>query len=205
MDILIVGAGNMARGIATRLLAGGHPVHIAAPDVQQAQALAADLDGDATGHLLSGPGDAGIVILAVPYPINVTLATEWGDDLADRIVVDIANPVDFSSMDALVTAPGRSSAEEVADAAPSARVVKAFNTTFAKTLAAVEPLDVFIAGDDASARQTIARLVDDGGMRGIDVGHLKHARELEGFQLLHMMVQDQIGGGFATRLTLDPG
>ena len=195
----------MARGIATRMLAGGHPVHIADIDIQAAQRLAAELDGDATGQLFEGPEDAKIVILAVPYPANVNIATEYRDALAGRIVVDVANPVDYATLDVLVTRDGNSSAEEVANAAPSARVVKAFNTTFAKTLVKEEPLDVFIAGNDASACETVADLARDGDMRPLMVGHLNHARHLEGFQMLNMKMQEQIGGQFSTRLTLDQG
>lgn len=200
-----MGAGNMARGIATRMLAAGNPVHIADIDVQAAQRLAAELDGDATGQLFEGPQDAHIIILAVPYPANINITTEWAHRLSGRIIVDIANPVDFNSFDSLVTKPGRSSAEEVADAAPSARVVKAFNTTFAKSLVKEEPLDVFIAGNDAAACEKVGDLVRGGNMRPIYVGHLKHAQSLEGFQLLNMKVQEQIGGDFSSRLTLQQG
>ncbi len=72
-----------------------------------------------------------------------------------------------------------------------ARVVKAFNTTFAVTLVegqvAGQPLDVFIAGDDAGAREIVAQLARDGGLR---------ARYLEGFGYLPMMVQQPLGAGF---------
>jgi predicted dinucleotide-binding enzyme len=61
-------------------------------------------------------------------------------------------------------AAGASGAEEIAKATPAgARVVKAFNTTFARTLlagqVANQTLDVFIAGDDADAKATISQLV----------------------------------------------
>ena len=205
MDIMIVGAGNMGRGIATRILAAGHPVHITDQDIQAAQKLAADLNDDATGALFEGPEDAHVVILALPYPANVNVATEWAQELAGKVVVDIANPVDFDTMDALVTRGAESSAEEVAGAAPAARVVKAFNTTFATTLIKDEPLDLFVAGNDDAACETVADLVRDARMRPIRVGHLKHARSLEGMQLLAMKVQQQIGGGFTTRLSLQEG
>ncbi|MGJ3559387.1 hypothetical protein ACR6C2_14060 [Streptomyces sp. INA 01156] len=55
---------------------------------------------------------------------------------------------------------------------PESRVVKAFNTTFAGTLTAGEvawPLDVFIAGDDEAAKQTVADLVSSAGLRPLDV------------------------------------
>ncbi len=84
--------------------------------------------------------------------------------------------------------------------------MKAFNTTFAGPLAAGEvagrPLDVFIAGDDDAARQTVADLVTGAGLRPLDVGPLHWARQLEGFQLLHMAAQDRLGLNWSSALTI---
>lgn len=203
MDVLIVGAGTMARGIAIRLLAGGHRVRLADRRPERVEALAAELGRGVTGGGLAGPGTADVVVLAVPYPADREIAAAWSDHLAGRVVVDIANPVDFSTLDDLTTPAGTSAAEEVARAAPAASVVKAFNTTFAANLAAGRPLDVFVAGDDARARDVVAALAADGGLRPLILGGLKHARALEAFQLLHMRVQNQIDGGWTTSLTLE--
>ncbi|MCX4564174.1 hypothetical protein OHA02_49330 [Streptomyces phaeochromogenes] len=122
-------------------------------------------------------------------------------------MIDISNPVD-ASLDALVVTPGTSAAEEIAEAAgPDVRVVKAFNTTFATTLIAGEvngtPLDVFIAGDDEAARKQVADLVTSGGLNPVDVGALRHARQLEGFQLLHMALQiREAGHGWASSIKI---
>jgi predicted dinucleotide-binding enzyme len=93
-----------------------------------------------------------IVVLALWYGTNKEVARQLGDKLNGKVVVDIANPLN-SSYDNLATAPDSSSAEEVAKAAPGAKVVKAFNTTYAGTLRAGQvdgqPLDIWIAGDDA--------------------------------------------------------
>ena len=74
-----------------------------------------------------------------------------------------------------------------------AEVVKAFNTTFAKTLlagnVAGQPLDVFIAGDSEEAKEKVSALVAGSGMRPIDTGPLRWARELEAFMLLVMALQ----------------
>ncbi|MEV6760161.1 hypothetical protein AB0N16_05825 [Streptomyces sp. NPDC051105] len=115
---------------------------------------------------------------ALPRPSPPPAAT-------GKALIDISNPVD-ASLDALVVAPGTSAAEEIAEAvAPGSHVVKAFNTTFATTLVAGQvsgtPLDVFIAGDDEAARRKVADLVTSGRLNPVDVGALKHARELEGF------------------------
>lgn len=123
------------------------------------------------------------------------------------MLIDISNPVD-ASLDALVVAPGTSAAEQIAEAAgPQVRVVKAFNTTFATTLVSGQvgdtPLDVFVAGDDEAARKEVADLVASGGLNPVDVGALKHARELEGFQLLHMALQIREGGhGWASTIKI---
>lgn len=80
-------------------------------------------------------------------------------------------------------------------------MVKAFNTTFAGTLVdgevAGQPLDVFIAGDDADAKETVAELAR-GGLNPIDVGPLRRARELERLGFLHMALQDGLGTGYGS-------
>ena len=198
MRIAVIGAGNMARGIATRLLSGGHTVAITARDITQAETLAADLTGDVHTGDDTVVDDAEIVVLAVPFAVAEELAASYGPRLSGKIVVDISNPVK-PALDGLVTPPGTSAAAAIARAAgDGARAVKAFNTTFASTLIAGEvagtPLDVFIAGDDETARQQVADLVAGSGLNPVDVGPLEWARALEGFQLLHMSLQPRDGG-----------
>ncbi|MGH3114784.1 MAG: NADPH-dependent F420 reductase, partial [Gaiellaceae bacterium] len=118
--------------------------------------------------------------------------------------VDITNPLDLEAFEPIVPEAG-SGAQEVADAAPNAKVVKAFNTTFAGTLAgggkvAGQPLDVFIASDDEDAKRTVAQLVEDAGLRAVDAGPLRRARELEALGYLHMGVQEPLGTGFSSAL-----
>ncbi|GAA1681985.1 NAD(P)-binding domain-containing protein [Glycomyces endophyticus] len=200
MEVLIVGSGNMARGIGLRLVRGGHRVRIADREPDKAADLAAELGDSAAGEPLNNTAGAEVVVLATPYEGSKEVASMWAGELAGKTVVDICNPVDFATFDGLVTPAGRSAAEEIAAAAPGARVVKAFNTTFASRLANSTPLDVFIAGDDPDAKRTVSGLCLDADLRPIDVGGLKHAAALEAFQLLHMKVQDQIQGGWSTEL-----
>jgi hypothetical protein len=120
--------------------------------------------------------------------------------------VDISNPIDTDAFEPIRPDAG-SGAEEVAAAAPNARVVKAFNTTFAGTLAgggkvAGEPLDVFIASDDDEAKRAVARLAEDGGLHPVDAGPLRRARELEAVGFLHMAVQEPLGTGFGSALKI---
>ena len=205
MKITIIGAGNMARGIATRALSGGHAVTLTAKDQAKAVELAEQLEASAVGaasvnaaESKSAVADAEIVVLALPYAAAKQIVADYGTQLDGKIVIDISNPVN-ASFDALTVEPGTSAAEEIAKlAAPGAHIVKAFNTTFAGTLAVGQvdgiPLDVFIAGDDDGARKQVAALVASGGLNPVDVGALRNARVLEGFQLLHMALQLSGGG-----------
>lgn len=204
MNVTIVGAGNMARGIASRLAAGGHAVALLGRDWHKASALATDLGRSTTGatveavnleRALANP----VVVLALPFAAARDFADANASKLAGKIVVDITNPLN-ATFDGLVTEPGRSAAEEIANRLPKSRVVKAFNTTFAGPLAAGKvnghALDVFVAGDDAEAKNTVIALIGDGGLHGIDAGSLNRARELEGLALLGITLQAPLGLGF---------
>src|SRR5207249_4892327 len=140
MNITIIGTGNMARGIGTRALAGGNNVTLVGHEAGKAENLATELQGVAQGAAsvraapTGAPLDSDVVVLAVPYTAAASVVQQYGDQLAGKIIVDITNPVDFSTMSPAVAA-GTSGAEEIAKAAPAgAKVVKAFNTTFAGTL-----------------------------------------------------------------------
>jgi NADPH-dependent F420 reductase len=199
MQISIVGTGNMARGIATRALAGGHDVTIVGTERSKADDLAGELGGSAKAADAPG-GD--IVVLAVPYAAASDVVAAHGDSIGDAVIVDITNPVDFSTFEPLSLDAG-SAAQEIAASAPDGtKVVKAFNTTFASTLAegnvGGQPLDVFIAGDDDGAKASVKQLVEDGGLRAVDAGPLARARELEALGYLHMALQEPLGTGFAS-------
>jgi NADPH-dependent F420 reductase len=204
-SVSILGSGSMARGIATRALAGDNSVQILDRDPGKAAALAGELTGQVTSGRLGDPLSGDIVVLAVPYPAAAPLVTQYGDQLDGKVLVDITNPVDFATFDSLVTPADSSAAEEIAKAAPAgASVVKAFNTTFAATLVAGEvagqPLDLLIAGDDENAKAAVARLAEAGGLRPVDAGPLRRARQLEHAGFLHMTLQQPLGTGFGSAL-----
>ena len=212
MNVTIIGAGNMGRGIGTRAVAGGHSVTFVDANPEVAQQTAAEVRASAEkGATVStaslGEAQLGdVVVFAVWYGTNIELAKQLGAKLAGKIVVDIANPLN-STYDGLATAPDSSSAEDLAKAiASGAKVVKAFNTTYAGTLlagqVAGQPLDVFIAGNDADAKNKVAQLVKDGGMRAIDTGPLSRARQIEGMQFLHIVTQGTLGTNWGSALKI---
>jgi NADPH-dependent F420 reductase len=205
MKVTIIGAGVMGHGIGTRLVAGANDVELVDPDPEKAARLAQKLSAHGGGRAttLNAGGSIGgeVVVLAVYYPVIAEVVRQYGEQLAGRVVVDITNPIDSATMDRLLTAPDTSSAEETANLVPSGTsVVKAFNTTFGNTLVhgkvAGQQLDVLIAGDDEDSKQKVAGLVRAGGLRPVDVGPLRRARQLEHLGLLHISLQDRAGTGF---------
>src|SRR4051794_38638139 len=204
MDITIIGTGNMARGIATRALAGGHSVTLLGTDKSKAEALAAELPGDAHAGQVGDPlGD--VVVLAVWYQAVDDVLARYGDQLDGKVVVDITNPVDPSTYAPLTVEAG-SGAQEIGAAVPGAKVVKAFNTTFAGTLVegavAGEPLDVFMAGDDDGTKGSVAQLAKDGGLRPIDAGPLALAHQLEAVGYLNMAIQPALGTNYGSAIKI---
>ncbi len=209
MIVTLLGAGSMARGIATRLIAGGTDVQILGPDAGKAAQLANELstsDRRVTWGAIGEPLAAHIVILALPYRVVSETLGRYDGQLSGKIIVDITNPLN-DSFDGLVTPADSSAAEEIEKMLPAGTaIVKAFNTTFAPTLIAGEvagqPLDVFIAGDDAAANADLATLVESAGLRAIDAGPLHWSRQLEAIALLHITLQKTRGTEFRTAVKI---
>lgn len=156
-NVTIFGTGNMGSAIAGVLAAGGASV-------------------DHLGSAETGTITGDVVVLAVPYPALATIVEQYADQLAGKVVVDITNPLDFSTFDALTVPAGSSAAAELQAKLPSSHVLKAFNTNFAATLAAKQVGDVtttvLIAGDDADAKAWVADYIDRIGFDTFDVGPL---------------------------------
>jgi predicted dinucleotide-binding enzyme len=192
-DITIIGSGNMARAIGTRAVAAGRSLQILDRTPEHAATLAAELGGGTSSGGLGDIPEGDIVVLALYFEPAKEVATHYGDTLSGKTVVDISNPVNTDTYDSLTVDPGSSAAEEIAALLPGAEVVKAFNTTFAGPLTAGAaggmPLDVFIASDSEAAGNQVASFAAAAGLRPLRVGGLRHARELEGFQLLVTALQ----------------
>jgi 3-hydroxyisobutyrate dehydrogenase-like beta-hydroxyacid dehydrogenase len=97
MVITIVGTGNMARGIATRALAGGHSVTLLGTESAKAQALADELSGDVSAGEVGDPLTGDVVVLAVWYAAVDDVLGRYGDQLDGKVVVDVTNPIDVDA------------------------------------------------------------------------------------------------------------
>jgi 8-hydroxy-5-deazaflavin:NADPH oxidoreductase len=184
--VSIIGTGNMGQAISAVVAKGGNTVELF---------NSTDKDKAVTGE---------VVILATPYPAYEQVLADRADQLAGKVVVDISNPLNFETFDSLTVPADGSAAAELAAKLPDSKVLKAFNTNFAATVATGKagevPTTVLIAGDDADAKALLAGIVSAGGLRAVDAGSLKRARELEslGFLQLTLAVGEKTPwtGGF---------
>ena len=198
-NVTIIGAGNMGAAIANLAITGGNTVQVLARDEEKAQVHASATTG-VVGDALTGD----LVVLALPYPAVADVLATYAGQLDGKVLVDLTNPLDFATFDDLVVPADSSAAAEIATLAPTSVVLKAFNTTFAATLASGTVGDakttVLIAGDDADAKATLIALVEAGGLNAVDAGSLKRAREIEalGFLQLTLAGSEKISwaGGF---------
>ena len=180
MKVTLIGTGNMGSGLAKQFSKAGHSLVITGRNAAKAQALAQATRG--SFKAANAAEDADVVIVATAYGDAVTALRAAGD-LAGKVVIDITNPLTADYM-GLTLGHSTSAAEEIQKAFPKARVVKAFNTVFAQTLAAGpslggETVPVYLAGDDAAAKETVKALAQSAGFAAVDAGGLKNARYLE--------------------------
>jgi 8-hydroxy-5-deazaflavin:NADPH oxidoreductase len=190
VKVAIIGTGRMGRGFATAL-APKHQVTVGSRDPNRARQVAS-VTGAARGATYAeAAADAEVVILAVPWPAMDDTLGQLGE-LDKTVVVDVSWPSRKSEREAL---KGSSTAEQIQQRLPRARVVKGWNHVHAQYLTAPQvdgiAASVLIAGDDPQAKQTVFALATDMGFHPVDVGPLKATRELE--RLVGMMLFVRLG------------
>uniref|UniRef100_Q022I0 NADP oxidoreductase, coenzyme F420-dependent n=1 Tax=Solibacter usitatus (strain Ellin6076) TaxID=234267 RepID=Q022I0_SOLUE len=199
MRIGIIGSGNVGGTLGRRWASNGHTVFFATRDPQSAairRLLAESGPTAAAGSLHDAVAQSDLVLLATPWPATRQMLEAAGD-FGNRILIDATNPVapDLSGLECANTTSG---AESVAQWAPTARVVKAFNTVGNNVMADPAfpaPVALFYCGDNASAKQTVAPLIRELGFDAIDAGPLSQARVLEPFALLWISLAVKSGYG----------
>lgn len=185
MEISIIGQGNMGKAIAKNFEAAGQSVNFIGRDDEN-------------------PTFGEITIFAVPFAAEKSLAAKYKDQLNGKVVVDISNPLNFSTWDSLEVPSDSSAAAQLQAELPGSKVLKAFNTTFAATLVSGKvgetQTTVLVAGDDEDAKKTFTTALDGSPLAVVDAGALKRARELEsvGFLQMTLAAQKKISwnGGF---------
>ncbi len=193
--IAIIGAtGNMGSAIAKNLAKGNYRLLLLAHDAKKLNKLSKEIksttpsaDIDCMGCEKDASWEADIIIPAVPFSAEKEIAEKIRQVANRKIVISISNPLN-ETYDSLVTSPGTSAAEELQKLLPGAKVVKAFNTSFAANFS--QPVidgkrsDAFIAGDDEEAVQTVSEMVKIIGFNPVATNKLSASQVLEQMELL---------------------
>ncbi len=181
MKIGIVGAGNIGANAAKLIIKAGHQIAIAnSRGAETLIDLVAELGENAQAVSIEEAAKFGeIVFISIPFGKYMTLPADAFDG---KIVVDSNNYYpdrdgNFAELDDNKT----TSSEMLAKHLRGARIVKGFNTIWFEHLRTQGDLNlskeerraIFIAGDDAEAKKTVARLIEEIGFAAVDTGNLR--------------------------------
>jgi 8-hydroxy-5-deazaflavin:NADPH oxidoreductase len=192
--VAIIGVGTIGSTLAANFAAGGQDFLLAGRDQEAARKVAADLDGHAEVVSVDEAVErAGVLVIAVWLDAFEQLIAQYGEQLAGKVIVDPTNPVgpDSDGNYRKVIPEQESSGQILAGRLPAgARLVKAFGTLSAPTLAAAarrepERAVLFYATDDAAAGDLVADLIRAGGYEPVQVGGLDQSIRIEMFGDLH--------------------
>jgi predicted dinucleotide-binding enzyme len=204
--IAVLGTGMVGRTLAAGLSAKGHVVTLGTRDVGDTRPRIAEwLDAHpqvALADFGAAAAASDLVINALNGAAALTGLTAAGaSKLAGRILVDVANPLDFSGgfPPSLSLANTDSLGEQVQRAFPEARVVKTLNTVNCELM--VDPgrlaggaHSVFVSGDDADAKVVVTSLLHELGHADvIDLGDITTARGPEMYLSLWLRLMQALG------------
>jgi predicted dinucleotide-binding enzyme len=202
MKIAVLGTGMVGQALAGRLAELGHEVTVGTRDVPATLAKTApDGMGNppyaawAQAHpqvrlatFADATASAELLVNATSGNVSIAALTAAGtDNLTGKILIDIANPLDFSAgfPPSLFVKDTDSLGEQIQAAFPQLKVVKALNTLTAalmvnpRTLAGGDH-SVFVSGNDADAKKTVIGLLESFGHTDvIDLGDISTARGTE--------------------------
>ena len=215
MNIAVLGTGSVGRAIAGRLDELGHTVTVGTRDPQ---ATLARTEPDAMGTApfatwhtdheaveLATYADAASAAELVVNATNGSAALEvltlaGAENLAGKPLVDISNPLDFSTgfPPTLFVKDSDSLGEQVQREFPQARVVKTLNTLNADLMVHPQTLGasstVFVSGDDADAKATVTELLTSFGHDDVvDLGGIETARGTEMYLPIWLRLMGSLG------------
>ncbi len=200
MRIAIIGVGNVGSTLGKGWAAKGHQIvyGVRNPGDAKVEDVVKATGGKARAATVKDAASAAdIVLLAIPWGAAREVIKQAGD-LTGKIVIDATNPL-RPDLSGLVLGHNTSAGEEVARWAAGAKVVKAFNTTGAQNMAnpqfGGQSASMFLCGDDAAAKKTVATLAEALGFEPVDAGPLAQARHLEPLAMLWITMAYAHGHG----------
>jgi predicted dinucleotide-binding enzyme len=208
MRVGVLGTGMVGRTIASKLVALGHEVCMGAREAgnEKARAWVDEAGvGASEGRFADAAAFGELVVNCTAGMHSLEALEQAGsDNLARKVVVDVANTLDFSGgmPPTLAVANTDSLGEQIQRVFPNARVVKALNTMNCQVM--VEPArvpgehDVFLCGDDTDAKAAVAGLLEEFGWskeRIVDLGGIRSARGMEMYLPLWLSLFGMVGTG----------
>ncbi|HET6758475.1 MAG TPA: NAD(P)-binding domain-containing protein [Propionibacteriaceae bacterium] len=200
LKIGVLGSGPAGQTLAAGLLEKGHPVLIGSRDPAKLDGwLRHAAAGAQAGTFLDAARFGEIVVLSVlGSAAEKVIRLAGPENLTNKIVIDASDPLDFSSgRPGLFVGTTDSLGERIQRLIPEAHVVKSFNVVQADvminpSLTGDEP-DMFIAGDDSEAKQTVTHLLEEFGWPVIDMGGIESARWLEALSMAWVVYSHRTG------------
>lgn len=212
MRVAVLGTGTVGRTLAGAIAGAGHNVTIGTRDVEALVAREGDdaFSTWAAQHPAVRPATYATAAQGAEIAVNATagsasleaLELAGTANLRDKILVDVANPLDFSQgfPPSLTVANTDSLAEQIQAALPDTQVVKALNTVTAALMIAPGSLadgehDLPVCGNDEAAKATVTQLLGEwfGWRSFIDLGDLSAARGMEAYLLLWVRMYGAVG------------
>jgi hypothetical protein len=201
----VLGTGVVGRTLGAALVERGHEVRMGSRAVphEAAESWSSETGERAsTGTFSDAAAFGELVVNATAGVHSVAVLSALADELDGKVVVDVANPLDFSGgfPPRLSVAGDDSLAEQIQRALPRTRVVKTLNTVTASVMVSpgslAEPTDLLLAGDDAEAKAVVTELLGDLGwtsQRLRDLGGLSMARGTEMYLMLWVSLMGAMG------------
>jgi predicted dinucleotide-binding enzyme len=176
MNVGFIGAGRVAQTISKHVLMAGHRVLLSnSRGPESLTSLVKELGSGAEAGTRQQAAAQDIVVLAANWS-SVQTALFGVPDWKGRVLVDATNRVASYSPLTLGDISGRTSSEIVADLAPGAKVVKAFNSvpmSWISDFSTSKPRTVlFVSGDDSEAKKPVRDLIEQIGFEPVDLGSL---------------------------------
>lgn len=200
MRIAILGSGTAGQTLGKGLIKLGHQVVIGTRDPAKLNDWKKEAGANASVELPFEAMRQGklIIISVLGSAAEFAIKNAGVENFSGKIVIDASDPLDFSSgKPGLFVGTTDSLGEQIQRLLPDSKVVKAFNTVLADvminpSLSGVEP-DMFIAGNDKTAKSVVTELLQDFGWSVIDMGEIESSRWLEAISLAWVVYSHRTG------------